>query len=378
MSDNEENRLEEEKQNDEDPSNPAVDTKYRLAGEIVNKATAHVQSLVKAGARISDVCRAGDEFIEGETAKIFNNKKIEKGIGFPTCISVNHVVGHYSPLPNESASIAEGDFVKIDLGAHIDGFCAVGATTFQAGVEGPSTKKITGKQADVLMAAHFAGEAALRLLRPGRTNTEITEVVGKIASEYGVNPVIGVLSHNMTRFVIDGDKCIIAKSDQDNKVDDCEFTVNEIYAFDIVMSSGNGKPKEVASRTTVFKRNADSAYKLKMHASRQTFSEINKRFPVFPFSMCALQDSKVLLGIKECISRDLLSPYPVLFEKEGEAVAHLKFTALIGANGTVKIAGTPFDLGLIESDKEITDEKIKQLLATSASAKKKKKKKKKK
>ena len=94
----------------------------------------------------------------------------------------------------------------------------MGATTVRAGADGPSKEKITGKQADVLMAAHYAGEAALRMLKPGRTNTEITDMVGKIASEYGVNPVIGVLSHNMTRFVIDGDKCIIAKSDQENKV----------------------------------------------------------------------------------------------------------------------------------------------------------------
>ena len=41
--------------------------------------------------------------IEEATGKIYNGKgkdgkKIDKGIAFPTCISPNHCVGHYSPL----------------------------------------------------------------------------------------------------------------------------------------------------------------------------------------------------------------------------------------------------------------------------------------
>lgn len=49
-----------------------------------------------------------------------------------------------------------------DLGAHIDGFIAVVAHTVAVG-----GGEITGRAADVLLAAHLASEAALRLLRPG-------------------------------------------------------------------------------------------------------------------------------------------------------------------------------------------------------------------
>lgn len=47
---------------------------------------------------------------------------MEKGIAFPTCISVNNVVGHYSPLKSEDAVLQKGDLAKIALGVHIDGF----------------------------------------------------------------------------------------------------------------------------------------------------------------------------------------------------------------------------------------------------------------
>ena len=157
-------------------------------------------------------------------------------------------------------------------------------------------------------------------------------------------------------------------------MDDCEFEVNEVYAIDIVMSSGDGKPKEVEARTCVFKKSPNNTYNLKLQAARQTFSEINTKFPTFPFALRGLDGKKVLFGIKECVTHDLVTPYPVLFEKEGEVVAHLKFTALVTANGTVKVAGVPLNLDLIESDKSVKDEALVALLATSAGAKKKKKK----
>jgi len=52
-----------------------------------------------------------------------------------------------------------------DLGAHVDGFIAVVAHTIVIGSS--SEKKVTGRKADVVLAAHFASQAALRLLKPG-------------------------------------------------------------------------------------------------------------------------------------------------------------------------------------------------------------------
>lgn len=52
-------------------------------------------------------------------------------------------------------------YIYRDLGAHVDGFIAVVAHT-KVLTEG----KITGRQADVLLAAHYASQAALRLLKP--------------------------------------------------------------------------------------------------------------------------------------------------------------------------------------------------------------------
>lgn len=108
----------------------------------------------------------------------------------------------------------------------------------------------------------------------------------------------------------------------------------EVYAIDIAMSTGKGKPIERDARTTVFKRAIDAKYKLKMKASRVVLSEIDKLYPALPFSTSLLSDTRqAKLGMKECIEHNLLQSYPVLWEKEGDHVAHVKFTVLIMPNG---------------------------------------------
>jgi len=99
------------------------------------------------------------------------------------------------------------DIVKIDLGAHIDGFIAVVAHTIV--VKDSSESKINGRKADVILAAYHASQAALRLLKPGVETYTITETVGKICDVFKCKPIEGMLSHQLKQFKIDGDKTII-------------------------------------------------------------------------------------------------------------------------------------------------------------------------
>lgn len=49
------------------------------------------------------------------------------GIAFPTAISVNNTVSHFSPLTSDTgvAALANGDVAKLMLGIHIDGVSLV-------------------------------------------------------------------------------------------------------------------------------------------------------------------------------------------------------------------------------------------------------------
>lgn len=359
---------EEREERELDLTVPEVVTKYKSAAEILNKALQLVLSECKPKAKIVDVCEKGDAFIREQTGNMYKNvkKKIERGVAFPTCISVNHTICHFSPLASDETVLEAGDMLKIDMGCHIDGFIAVVAHTHLL-QEGP----VTGRAADVIAAANTAAEVALRLMRPGRKNKEVTDAIQKVAAAYDCKIVEGVLSHQLKQFVIDGNKVVLSVSNPETRVDDAEFEENEVYAVDIVTSTGDGKPKLLDERqTTIYKRAVDRNYHLKMKASRFIFSEINQKYPIMPFTARALEEKRARLGLVECVNHELLQPYPVLHEKPGDLVAHIKFTVLLMPNGSDRITSHP--LQELQPTKTIDDDpEVKAWLALGIKTKKK-------
>jgi len=55
----------------------------------------------------------GDAFILEQCAAVYKSAKVEKGIGFPVCISVNNCCANYSPLQEESSNLNDGDVCKV-------------------------------------------------------------------------------------------------------------------------------------------------------------------------------------------------------------------------------------------------------------------------
>merc|ERR1711972_150531 len=323
------------------------------------------------GADICTLCEKGDGIMLEETGKIYNkkvkDKKIEKGIAFPTCISVNELVGHFSPLKGESRNLKSGDVVKVDMACHIDGFIAAAAHTVVVGEE-----KATDKRADVVHAAWTAAEAALRLVQVGNTNAQVTETFSKVASEFNCKPVQGVKSHQLKKHVIDGSRYISNVENLEEKNETFEFELHEVYCIDVVMSTGEGKGREAELRSTVFKRAVETTYLLKTQKARQFISEVNRRFPALPFTLRAIEDEQVArVGASEARRHELLEEYPVLKEKDKEFVSQFKFTVLLLPGGTKKITGLPLgpqhDKGSeLVTSCEVKDEDLKKLLASSA------------
>jgi methionine aminopeptidase len=57
--------------------------------------------------------------------------------------------------------------------------------------------------------------------------------------------VEGVLSHNVSKFFLDGNACIINKETFDQKVEEYEFKVNDVFVLDVFVSTGDGQTKQV-------------------------------------------------------------------------------------------------------------------------------------
>lgn len=206
--------------------------------------------------------------------KYKNTKDIKKGIAFPTCLSINNCICHFSPSKNDPDYVLKDeDLVKIDLGAHMDGFIAVAAYTMIIGAT--PDKKMKGRKADVVLAAYYASQAALRLMKVDAGNYAVTEAVQKITDVYKCKPIEGMLSHQLKQNKIDGEKTIIQNptAAQKKEHEKCDFENYEVYAMDVLVSSGEGQGREMDTKVSIYKK-TDENYLLKLKTSRNFFAEV--------------------------------------------------------------------------------------------------------
>jgi len=339
-----------------DISNSDVCTKYQEASKIVNLTLEGLVSQTVVGAKVLELCEFGTTVMEAAASKLYtkkvDGKLIDRGVAFPVCVSVNDVVCNFSPLevkndsePVVTPPLKAGDIVKFDLGCHIDGYIAVTAHTVvvKETADSPAPPE-DPELAKCAVAAYNAMLVAAASIAAGKTNSDVTKAVDRVAKAYGVTPISSVRMHQMKRYVLDGVKEVALKEltpddPEEEKVPDCTFEQSEVYAVDVAMSTGDGKARPGAMRTTVFKRNVEQQYLLKVKASRQLLAEVDKKYPTLPFTMRNLSDVRAAkLGINECVNHGLLTPYPSLHDYSGK-VAHFKCTVLLLPSGTTRVTG---------------------------------------
>ena len=100
-------------------------------------------------------------------------------------------------------------------------------------------------------------------------------------------------------------------------------------------------------RTTVFKK-TDIIYQLKMKSSRAFFSEMNKAHGSMPFSLRSFKDEKqARLGVTECVNREVVEDFKVIWEKDGEFEADcLPCGSGAHARAACRGIGTPWTIFL--------------------------------
>ncbi|KAI0044029.1 proliferation-associated protein 1 [Auriscalpium vulgare] len=362
-------------------------TKYKTAADIVNSVVKKLVGLSVEGAKVLDLCIEGDKLIEEGTGAVYNKApkgvKVPKGLAFPTSVSVNNCVAHFSPLasdPLSSQTLAKGDVVKIHIGAHIDGFAAITAETLVVGAS--EAEPVSGRRADVLRAAWTAAEAAMRLVKVGNKNWQVSDAVSKVAAAWDCKPVEGMLSCQQTQNVIDGKKRIILNPSEQQKRDfeTVTFAENEVYGIDILISSGeDGKARLEESRTTIYQRDHTVTYQLKMKTSRAVFSEVQTKAGPFPFNVRVLEDEKRgRLGLQEAVQHSLVKPYEVIYTPSNTFVAGFHFTIALLAGGPSLLTHPPvwYKPELVKTEKDLEDEELKELLTKKLRETKKKNKKK--
>ncbi|KAJ3435670.1 proliferation-associated protein 2g4 [Anaeramoeba flamelloides] len=319
-------------------SDPEVAEKFKLAGEIADQVLNKVVSQCKPGKGIALLCTRSDNLILKKLS-LCKFKECKNGIAFPTSISFGEMTGDYSPLEkNDQRKIQNGDLLKIDLGVHIDGYPAI--VCYPIVVGNSETNPITGEVADLFEGGEKIMEQCIENFRPGKTNFDITELVEKIAKEYGINPVSQVYSHSMQRNTDEGERKISMCGDGELDLENVIIQENETFTLDVLMTTGSPKKFDDDVRTTIFKRDPEANYQLQSRVGRQVFSYIRKNKITFPFHIKSLSSFKnASFACNECTKAGLFIPYEVEKELNQKPIINFKATICVLNDSTIKISG---------------------------------------
>ena len=130
---------------------------YIKAGKILGEVLAATEEFVKPGVKLLDIANKIENLIREKGAEV----------AFPANLSLNSVAAHYTPARDDTTVVGEKDILKVDIGAHIDGFVADAARTF-------CFNKDYLKLSE---ASKRALEEAIKLCRPGTNISEISTAI---------------------------------------------------------------------------------------------------------------------------------------------------------------------------------------------------------
>ncbi|KAJ2669334.1 Proliferation-associated protein 2G4 [Coemansia spiralis] len=343
-----------------------IDTKYYSSSAIVGIVLKLVLGVAVPGMSVAAVCSYGDSLVETYTKSVYRKEEsIERGASVPTTVSVNNTIQNYSPPLSDDYVLQDGDVVKIEIGVHIDGYIASAAHTVIA-TNSPSVT-ITDRRADVISAAYYASEVAVRMIRPGQSPRNLVKAIGLVASGFNCTVAEETFTCQINRFVLSGKNTFANRFNPDLFAPDVTFETGEIYTVDCTLSTGDGVARSSNNDSAIFQRDVNRQYSLKLRTSRTLFTEICKRYSVFPFLMRnVVGDNQTLkAGVSECVRSQLLVPFAVTVDKTARNTFVSQFKATVHCNctGPVRItSGLP--LPNVKSSIEIPEtSEIGQILA---------------
>ncbi|KAJ1729514.1 hypothetical protein LPJ61_003485 [Coemansia biformis] len=314
--------------------------KYRTAAAAVEQVLKQTAAVAVPGMSVAAICSYADSLVEATCKSVFRkDDSIERGVAFPTTVSVNRVIQNYSPGPEEDYVLREGDVVKLEVGAHIDGYISSAAHTVVA-TNAPGTS-IADRRADAICAAHYACEVAVRMIRPGQSAHHMVKALGLVASGFKCTVAAETFTSQIDRFVMSGRNTFANRFNPNVQVPSLVFEAGEVYTVDCTMSTGNGIARESTYSPAIYQRDVNQQHSLKLRTSRALFTSVNREHSVFPFLMRGVVGSSQSLkaGVSECVRSQLLVPFAVTMDKEpGDTfVAQFKATVLCHHTGPVRL-----------------------------------------
>ncbi|OAA33021.1 Peptidase M24A, methionine aminopeptidase, subfamily 2 [Moelleriella libera RCEF 2490] len=216
---------------------------YRQAAETHRQVRRWVQTRVRPGQTLTEIATGIEDGVRAllDNDGLGPGQGLRSGLGFPTGLSVNHCVAHYTPNPGGQPDmmLQEKDVMKVDFGVQINGWIVDSAFTMSfdptydnllAAVKDATNTGIKNAGIDVRISDVSAA------IQEAMESYEV-EINGKV---FPVRPVKGLCGHDIKRYRIHGEKTVpFVRNAIQTKMEE-----GDIFAIETFGTTGRGFVKD--------------------------------------------------------------------------------------------------------------------------------------
>lgn len=287
---------------------------YHLTAEEISK-------LKKAGKIASETVKFARAFIKKDMPLLEIAEKIEQKIcelggkpAFPVNLSINEIAAHTTPAYNDS-SLAYG-LLKVDLGAHVEGYVADTAVSID--LENNEENKA------LIASAEKALSKAIEKVTLSNTIRDIGSTIEKNIKAEGFYPIANLSGHSIEQYILHAG---INIPNYDNAQE--KKLQPGVYAVEPFATSGLGSVRD---------GKASGIYHLEKEGSvRDSFARIvlefiNEEYHTLPFCTRWIYKkfgARGLLGLKRIEEASLLHHHHQLIEVGKGKVAQAEHTIIL-------------------------------------------------
>ena len=293
--------------------NNEVYDKYKHAGRIAVDARNYGISLLKPGAALLDI------------ANKIESKILEKGGGlaFPVNISINEIAAHYSPKYDDTITFKKGDVVKLDIGAHIEGYIADTAITVE--IEENKYNEMVKASADAL-------DAAINILKPGINLYEVGKAVQETVTSLGYKPIDNLTGHSMQRYLLHAGISIPNVFDE---IYNSKPKEGDVLAIEPFATNGAGHVVSGAGSNIYLCLDSFKQKLIRDKEAKIIFEKIKNEFKTLPFAQrwFKKQFSYNEMSLRKLSFVGLVKHYPQLIDSKKGIVTQKEHTVIVTEDG---------------------------------------------
>lgn len=295
-----------------------ADTKasYLKAGKAIGLALKKAVEICKPGMKMLDFTNQVEQVILDAGC----------GFGFPLNVSLDSIGAHYSSPIGDTSIIPPHGLLKVDAGAHDNGYIADAAVTINLGNDGDIHQTLC-------TAAKEALDAAVQAFRPGRTMHEIGERIYQVMEKYHVKPISNLGGHRLKQYELHAGSFVPNTPQPENTT---KIEEGDVYAIEPFSTNGFGQIKD-GNLVYIYRFEKAKKKNISLPDKRiqQQFLDNFNKLPFSPRWIKFIPQAQIEHTIKKFMAWEVLDYYPVLIERGNGLVAQFEHTVIVEHDGAV-------------------------------------------